>query len=207
VVAGGVLNGSVMFYFTHVVHLPGAGPAAMAWMGLAGVVATPAWMLVRDVLGARLMWLCNVALALGVTGTFWLAGGSGALSAQVYVVAMQIVGIGFAFAFWAMLPDTVEWGERRGGVRVEALSFGLASLGQKLALGAAAGLLGLAYHRAGYVPGADQTPAAAAAIRATLLGPPSVAIALSALAMLANPLRRNTHARLADELARRRAEG
>lgn len=202
---GGVLTGSVMYYFTHVAHAPGAGPAAMAWMGLTGAAAVPVWMLVRDAIGARALWLVDVALALIVAVGFWLFGGRGALAGQLYLVAMQAVGIGFVFAFWAMLPDTVEWGERRSGVRVEALSFGLASLGQKLALGAAAGLLGLIYDHAGYVPGAIQAPATAAAIRATMFGAPAIAIALSAAAMLANPLRRDTHARLTAELAARRA--
>jgi len=205
-VSGGVLNGSIMFYFAHVVGDAGAGPAAMAWMGLVGAAAVPGWMWLRDACGTRALWLADAAIALVATAAFALAGGSGVAAAQLYVVTMHIVGIGFAFGFWAMLPDTVEWGEWRSGRRVEALAFGLASLGQKIAIGAAAALLGLVYHRAGYVAGSAQAPATAAAIRATMLGVPAAAILASAAAMAFNPLRRATHAGIAARLAARQGE-
>lgn len=203
-IAGGVLNGSVMYYFTYVAGDAAAGPTAMTWMGLAGAAAVPGWMMVRDRLGTRSLWIGNAALALVVSGVFALIGSRGVLAAQIFLVAMHMSLIGFVFAFWAMLPDTVEWGERLTGVRVEALTFGAAALIQKLALGAGVGLLGLLYDSAGYRAGPLHDPATAAVIRATMLAVPTLAIAASAAIMAANPLRRDSHARIAAELAARR---
>lgn len=205
-IAGGVLNGSVLYYFTYVVGAPVQGPAAVVWMGLAGAAAMPIWTVLRERVGTRALWLIDAALGVGACGVFAIADDRGGVAAQIFLAVMQVALIGFSFAFWAMLPDTVEWGERHGGRRIEALTFGIGALGQKLAMGAAAGLLGLLYARADYAPGAVQAPVTVTAIRAIMLGAPALAIAASVLAMASNPFRRDTHAGLTAELARREAE-
>ena len=59
--------------------------------------------------------------------------------------AILITGVGsssLAVMFWAMLPDTVEYGEVKTGVRAEAKTFGFATFAQKAATGINAVLLG-----------------------------------------------------------------
>jgi sugar (glycoside-pentoside-hexuronide) transporter len=197
-VGGGVLNGAVIYYFTYVARAPEAAPGAMAGMALAGVLAVPVWMRLRDAAGGRALWLLAATAALVLTGVFVTAGGRGALAAQAYLVAMQAVMTGLVYAFWAMLPDTVEWGERRSGVRVEALAFGAALLTQKVAAGASAAILGAVFAQAGYHAGAPQRPATDAAIRLAMTGAPALGAALSALVMLASPMRRGARGRLRD---------
>ena len=72
---------------------------------------------------------------------------------------MQVGFLGIVFAYWGMLPDTVEYGEWRSGVGAEGLVFGLALLFQKVALGLGAGLFGLALERIGYRPNQVQSAA------------------------------------------------
>ncbi|MBL7599111.1 MFS transporter, partial [Escherichia coli] len=60
---------------------------------------------------------------------------------QLFLVAMQAVIVGLHFAYWAMLPNTIEYGERATGLRVEGAVFGMASLLQRIAIGLATALL------------------------------------------------------------------
>ena len=60
--------------------------------------------------------------------------------------------------FWAMVPDTVEWGEWRSGVRDESVGFGLVQFALKSATGVGIGSLGWMLGRAGYEAGNTLAP-------------------------------------------------
>ena len=197
------LTRSVLYYFTYVLRDPRAGSAALALMGLAGALVLPGWMLLNRRLGNRGVWLAAAVLGLAILATFAALGGDRVGTAQVFLIVMQMALIGFHFAFWAMLPDTVEYGEHHRAVRVDALTFGVAALVHKVGLGIAAGLIGLAYQWIGYVADTPMAASTQHGVRWIMLGGTAAGIALSALAMLANPLRRDTHAAIIAALDRR----
>lgn len=116
---------------------------------------------------------------------------------------MQVALTGFNYAFWAMLPDTVEFGELVTGVRLETTTFGAAALLQKLGVGLASALMGLTYQLVGYRMVAPGSSHAGTAV--TMVAGPALFIALSVPLMIANPLRRNTHDALVQALAARSA--
>ena len=105
----------------------------------------------------------------------------------VFLVAFQAAITGFSFGFWAMLPDTVEHGERASGVRVQVLLFGLAALLQKFALGLAASLVGLLLGLAGYVANVRQGPETLAGLTHSMTSLPLIALGLSGIAMAFHP--------------------
>ncbi|WP_254519764.1 MFS transporter, partial [Salmonella enterica] len=78
---------------------------------------------------------------------------------------------GFHLAAWAMLPMAVDYGERVSGFRVEATAFSLFMLVQKMGLGLAALLLGLAYAHWGYAGGTPDATARAAIYWLMIAGP------------------------------------
>ncbi|MCY1542583.1 sugar (Glycoside-Pentoside-Hexuronide) transporter [compost metagenome] len=59
--------------------------------------------------------------------------------------------------FWAMVPDTVEYGQWRSGIRSESLIIGTVIFAQKAALGIAAGTLGLALSGIGFISNSVQS--------------------------------------------------
>jgi GPH family glycoside/pentoside/hexuronide:cation symporter len=202
-IAASLFTRSVLYYFTYIVGDAAAGPPALAVMGVAGAIFVPAWMVIGHRIGVRATWLVSAALGIVSLGMFAVAGASEGWRAQLFLVPVQAALIGFNFAYWAMLPDTVEYGEHRSGVRVEAMAFGVSALLQKIVLGVAAGAMGLAYEAVGYVANATQSAGALAGMRWIMFGAPAAAIALSVAAMLANPLRRTTHAEIVADLAKR----
>jgi len=203
-IAGTLLMRSVLYFFSHVVGDSVAGSRTLAAMGVVGAVAVPLWMLVARRYGKRAVWLIAATAAPVICVLFAAQGAEGSLAAAAFLLAMQAVLTGFGFAFWAMLPDAVDYGEMQTGLRVDAVTFGVAALLQKLALGIAAGLIGLVYELIGYRVGGQANALAQTGIAGTMVLGPALFIALSLPFMIASPLRRDTHAAVLAALESRR---
>ena len=97
---------------------------------------------------------------------------------QLFLVGMQVMSIGLNFVFWAMLPNTIEYGERETGLHVEGTVFGVAALLQRIAIGIATAILGWSFASAGYVANVQQSAATLGAMRQTVALVPLVFLAL-----------------------------
>ena len=76
---------------------------------------------------------------------------------QLFLIGMQVMIIGLNFVFWAMLPNTIEYGEQATGLHVEGAVFGVAALLQRIAIGIATAILGWGFASAGYVANVRQS--------------------------------------------------
>jgi GPH family glycoside/pentoside/hexuronide:cation symporter len=194
IVAITVLSKSVLYYFKYLLDDPGAGQLALGAMGLVSGIAIPLWMLIGRHLGLRALWM--IAAGLGIAGLIVFAAVpfGGTRTMQLFLIGMQVMIVGLNFVFWAMLPNTIEYGERATGLHVEGTVFGVAALLQRIAIGAATAILGWGFASAGYVPNVQQSAATLASMRMTVAFAPLIFLALSCIAMLMNPLgRRPSH--------------
>lgn len=194
IVAITVLGKSVLYYFKYVLGDLGAGQLALALMFIVSAVAIPAWMLLGRVVGLRLLWLIGAVGGIAALALFAGVGIASVLEMQLFLIVMQVVNIGLNFVFWAMLPNTIEYGESETGVHVEGAVFGVAALLQRIAIGIATAILGWGFASAGYVANASQSAATLSGMRATVAFVPLVFFALSCAAMLLNPLGRRSPA-------------
>jgi len=185
-----VLNKSVLYYFKYLLNDPDAGQLALASMGLVGGIAIPLWMLLGRFVGMRALWLITAGLGMAGLLAFAAVHLDSARAMQLFLIGMQVIIVGLNFVFWAMLPNTIEYGERETGLHVEGTVFGVAALLQRIAIGIATAILGWSFASAGYVANAQQTAATLAGMRATVALVPLVFLALSCAAMLLNPLGR-----------------
>jgi GPH family glycoside/pentoside/hexuronide:cation symporter len=103
--------------------------------------------------------------------------------------------------FWSMLPDTVEYGQHRTGVRAESFLFGLGQLFLKVALGVGAGAFGVALSHVGFVANVPQSPETLEGMRQIMVGFPMIALACGAIVMFFYPMRRGGHEAIVRELA------
>jgi GPH family glycoside/pentoside/hexuronide:cation symporter len=194
IVAITVLSKSVLYYFKYLLDDPGAGQLALGAMGLVSGIAIPLWMLIGRRLGLRALWM--IAAGLGIAGLIVFAAVpfGGTRTMQLFLIGMQVMIVGLNFVFWAMLPNTIEYGEQATGLHVEGTVFGVAALLQRIAIGAATAILGWGFASAGYVPNVQQSAATLASMRMTVAFAPLIFLALSCIAMLMNPLgRRPSH--------------
>ena len=114
----------------------------------------------------------------------------GARTMQLFLVGMQVTIVGLNFVFWAMLPNTIEFGEQATGLHVEGTVFGVAALLQRIAIGIATAILGWGFASAGYVANVRQSAETLASMRLTVALAPLLFLALSCVAMVLNPLGR-----------------
>jgi GPH family glycoside/pentoside/hexuronide:cation symporter len=194
IVAVTTLNKSVLYYFKYLLNDPDAGQLALASMGLVSGVAIPLWMLLGRFSGLRALWL--IAAGLGITGLLFFAGAEseGVRTMQSFLIGMQVIIVGLNFTFWAMLPNTIEYGERATGVHVEGVVFGVAALLQRVAIGIAIAILGWSFASSGYVANVQQSAQTLAGMRQTVVLIPVIFLALSCGAMALNPLGRRPRA-------------
>jgi GPH family glycoside/pentoside/hexuronide:cation symporter len=190
IVAMTVLSKSVLYYFKYLLNDPDAGQLALAWVGLVGGIAIPLWMLAGRYVGLRALWLIAAGFGMGGLVIFSAIPFNSARTMQLFLVGMQVMIVGLNFVFWAMLPNTIEYGEQATGLHVEGTVFGMAALLQRIAIGIATAILGLSFASAGYVANVPQSAETLERMRETVALVPLVFLALSCFAMAFNPLGR-----------------
>ena len=192
IVAITMLNKSVLYYFKYLLNDPDAGQLALASMGLISGIAIPLWMLLGRYVGLRVLWLIAAGLGMAGLTIFAAVHFEGPRTMQLFLTGMQVMIVGLNFVFWAMLPNTIEYGERATGLHVEGAVFGMAALLQRIAIGIATAILGWSFASAGYVANVQQSGATLNAMRLTVALVPLAFLALSCVAMVMNPLGRRS---------------
>jgi len=206
IIAVTVLNKSVLYYFKYALGDADGGQLALASMSAVSAIALPVWMGLRNVFGLRQLWFLTAGIAMAGLASFALIDFDGAGTMQLFLILMQAMIVGLNFAFWAMLPNTIEYGEATTGLHVEGTVFGLAALLQRIAIGIATAILGWSFDEAGYVANVAQSEETLAAMRWVVALVPLIFLGLSCLAMAANPLGRDEHRRIVRALTERESE-
>jgi GPH family glycoside/pentoside/hexuronide:cation symporter len=170
-------------------------------------VATVPWLWLSRHTSKRNVWLAGASInIIAYLCLFMLAPKSGA----VLWLLLAATGLGnsaFVLTFWSMLPDTVEFGEWKTGVRTEGAIFGLVSFAQKVAFGLGTGLIGIFLDQFGYVANQAQSGETLRGIIAMYCLGPMLLFAASAITIWRYPLDKQEHSRLVSEIAARRATG
>ena len=205
-VATTTLSKTVIYYFKYFLdNEESARYALTAKTGLA-ILIVASWVYVTRFIGKRHAWFVTTAWGCIGLAWFYLADVSTVLAATMFFVLMHVCSVGIHLTYWSMLPDSVEYGEWRTGVRAESLVFGFAIFCQKTALGLAAGLLGVALDFVGFVPNVAQTPQTLHGMKMIIILLPLAGMAIAATAMYFYPLRPGVHEKIVTELAARRGQ-
>ncbi len=213
VVAGWLLLGSAAstmfgktlpYWFKYRLGAEASVGPALASITATAMLSIPLWTLVMRRTSKRTVTVLGGLV--GLCGYAGFAVSSGALAPALYA-SLMVMGLGAGatyLAFWSMVPDTVELGEFRSGVRAEGMVFGIISFVQKAALGVSVGVLGELLAAIGYVANRPQAPETLEAMgRLMLWGPAACGIA-GLLLISRYPLDAKLHGRLVAALARRR---
>lgn len=177
------------------------GPA-LACLTACAMLSIPFWSWAMRRTSKRTV--CVAGGVIGLVGYVMFAAVGSAV--PILFAALAVLGIGSGagyLTFWAMVPDTVEYGEWQSGVRAEGIIFGLIAFIQKAALGLAVGVLGELLGLAGYVANQPQTPDTLTAIRGLMvLGPVLLGI-VGVFVIYRYPIDRARHAALVHAIRER----
>ena len=126
---------------------------------------------------------------------------------NVILVMFALAGLGsgvFYTLVWALVADTVEYGEWKTGKRAEGVTYSAYSFFTKLASAAGGALGAYLLHASGYVPHAVQTPTADHMIRALFALGPVISGIFAVIVMQAYKLDGETFQRILSELKERK---
>jgi GPH family glycoside/pentoside/hexuronide:cation symporter len=194
------LNKSLLYYFKYVVHDEGSARYALASSALISLVFAPVWAILGRRVGKRRMWLTAVGTGLFGLALFVIIRPTSAIGATMFFMWMQTVTVGLQVGYWGTLPDTVEYGEWRTGIRQESFLFGLFMFFQKAGLGLAAGLFGLALSAIGYDATAPVLPSTVNSLGLVMAGLSALGLVGSGVATFLSPLRMGRHEEILTDL-------
>lgn len=173
--------------------------SAYALATLAGV---PIWTLIARFIGKKKCWYVGTVVT-GIAGVWLFAFGPYLTNGvPVQLILYGFAGSSFAIIIWALIPDTVEYGQYNYGRRDEGAVFGSSLFAQK-ASGALTGLgVGYLLSGIGYEPERDiQTAETALSLGHYIAIVPVVLLVAASFVLFLMPLSRDLHARIVDELS------
>ena len=122
-----------------------------------------------------------------------------------------LIFIGFAngatgVLFWSMLPDTIEYGEWKTGIRTESSLYGFMTFAQKGAIAFAAVILGTILTKIGFEPNEIQNEQTLESLKNLMSLIPLIGVFISFVLIYFYPIDREFHKKLIDEINLRKLE-
>ncbi|QTD57083.1 MFS transporter [Parasphingorhabdus cellanae] len=128
-------------------------------------LAVPFWSWVSKLRGKKFVLLTAFVITILVNIALYTLIDFGPAVVLPFMV-LGAVGVGAVYlAISSAMPDTVEYGEWKTGVRAEGVIYGLMAFGQKMSLGIATGILGVGLDLIGYRANEVQTAEAEQGLR------------------------------------------
>jgi len=166
--------------------------------GITSLCMIPIWTWIAHRIGKRKTWL--IATAIGASGLLALYS-VGITTFERFVLHMFVIQLGmsaFGMLFWSMLPDTVEYGQWKTGIRSEAIVFGFTTFAQKVSIGIAGWILGFLLTWTGYESNAAQSQETLDGILMIMTLIPTALILLASTLVWRYPIETELH----DEIVR-----
>jgi glycoside/pentoside/hexuronide:cation symporter, GPH family len=198
------LIGSNLYYCRYILHNVDLFGPMMTMFQIAVIVGMISVGPIVKRLGKRQTALLGTAVALVGQGVMFIAPANFA----VVATGMIVKGLGFsplAGTMFAMVADTIEYGEWKHGVRTEGLTFGAVALATKISIGLGNASVGWILSLGGYVAGAaEQSASTLFAIKTMFLHLPFLMFAIMGLILWLYDLDKH-YPQIAADLAARRA--
>ena len=166
--------------------------------------AIPIWAYLAVKLGKRNTWLISMTfLFFGFTVFYFYP--ISKLNELLFIVSI----IGFSngatgVLFWSMLPDTIEYGEWKTGIRTESSLYGFMTFAQKGAIALAAFILGIILTKIGFEPNQEQSKETLENLKALMSLVPIVGVLISFALVYFYPIDKKYHNQLMDDIERRK---
>ena len=126
------------------------------------------------------------------------------LNELLYILAFIGLGNGATgVLFWSMLPDTIEYGEWKSGIRTESSLYGFMTFAQKGAIAIAVIILGTALTNIGFVANQDQSSETLKSLKSLMSLIPLIGIFISFVLIYFYPIDKTFHQRLITEIQQR----
>ena len=172
----------------------------------AALLAIPFWAYAALKIGKRNSWMAAMALLLIGFLVFYFYPIT-SLNELLFVLGFIGIGNGATgVLFWSMLPDTIEYGEWKTGVRTESSLYGFMTFAQKGAIAFAAILLGMALTQIGFEPNQIQSEETLSGLKFIMTWIPLTGIFISFILVSFYPIDKSFHQKLIHEINLRKLD-
>lgn len=168
------------------------------------LLAIPLWAYTALKIGKKNSWM--IAMSLLVIGFLIFYVYPIATLTELLII-LSFIGFGngaTGVLFWSMLPDTIEYGEWKTGVRTESSLYGFMTFAQKGAIACAALLLGLALTHIGFEPNEVQSAETLAGLKQIMTWVPLVGVMISLVLVSFYPIDKTFHQKLLQDIRDRK---
>jgi len=168
------------------------------------LLVIPFWAYAALKIGKRNSWMAAMALLIIGFLVFYFYP---IASLNELLLVIGFIGIGngaTGILFWSMLPDTIEYGEWKTGVRTESSLYGFMTFAQKGAIAFAAVLLGMALTQIGFEPNEVQSEQTLSELKFIMTWIPLVGIFISFVLVSFYPIDKSFHQKLINEIEERK---
>ena len=198
-----VIGKTIIYFFEYQMGDRNDAQIALMAFGLTGLLVIPFWTFVTLKTSKRFVWMVG-SLFLSAALLGFLFNPAETQNAVILnYIAISFGAGAFAITFWGMLPDTVEYGEWKTGLRVESLVFGFATFAQKSAVALSALILGVLLDVIGYQAGVAQSEETLRGLRLIIVFVPLAGVVTSVMCIYFYPLSPQRHADIVTDLAAR----
>ncbi len=196
-----MFNNNLIYFVKYSLDLHAYQGLILGTSGGFTLLAIPFWALLALRLGKRNSWLiAMVWLLIGFLAFYFYPTQS--LSELLIILAFLGFGNGATgVLFWSMLPDTIEYGEWKTGIRTESSLYGFMTFAQKGAIGISALLLGIILTNIGFIPNETQSQETLDSLRMVMSWVPISGVILSLVMVIFYPINKSFHAKLLKDIA------
>ncbi|MAV85736.1 MAG: MFS transporter [Gammaproteobacteria bacterium] len=171
----------------------------------ASFLSLPFWAYLALKIGKRETWLISMTIAfIGLLLFFYYP----IASLNELLILLALIGVGNGAGgvlFWSMLPDTVEYGEWKSGIRTESSLYGFMTFAQKSSIAVAALILGFLLSGIGFEPNQIQSEETISGMKFMMSWIPICGIIISLVLMCFYPISTKFHGELLQRIKERNA--
>ena len=171
----------------------------------ASFLSLPFWAYLALKIGKRETWLISMTIAfIGLLLFFYYP----IASLNELLILLALIGVGNGAGgvlFWSMLPDTVEYGEWKSGIRTESSLYGFMTFAQKSSIAIAALILGFLLSGIGFEPNQIQSEETISGMKFMMSWIPICGIIISLVLMYFYPISTKFHGELLQRIKERNA--
>ena len=199
-----MFNNNLIYFSKYALGLHDYQGVILGFLNGATLLAVPIWAYAALKLGKKNTWLISMAvLFLGFTTFNYYPIDD--LDTLIYILIFIGFGNGATgVLFWSMLPDTIEYGEWKSGIRTESSLYGFMTFAQKGAIAIAVFILGIALTNIGFEPNQEQSTETIEALKNLMSIIPLIGVFISFVLLYFYPIDKAFHRKLIQDIENRK---
>ena len=198
-----MFNKNLIYFVKYALDMHEFQGLILGVLGATALLSIPLWSFLALRIGKKNAWLISmIVLFTGLLSFYFYP----ILNLKELLIILGFIGIGngaTGVLFWSMLPDTIEYGEWKTGVRTESSLYGFMTFAQKGAIAIAALVLGYVLTFIGFEPNNIQSEETIMSLKSLMTWIPIVGIFISFILVWFYPIDANFHKNLISEINER----